>query len=576
MIFAKTTKNTKYNDKVVVNVDDDKVVYYDSYFDIIIVNDCQNVYDFDDDKVKVINDKDFVDILVNKDNVERIDCLKSHYQYKNLLELSKEFIDDNKRIMTTIKSINDDIVVNNVNLKNFDNINKYIKIVDFVDNNDFKVISDNLKDDNVFLLHSNIKDNVVDFKNNYYVLLSMNKDIYNYNYFDFVDKIIVSYVIYHYDNDNVKVLINLNDLNIFLNNFDYNLTVLKNRQSQQFLINQINKNYDLLNKLSIEYKYLINKECKTINCQQNKNNKVKRLIKKGQSVKKSIKKDKQRFNLIKDNKVNYDNLNDFDIDNLNIKEFNSIKQYIVKQNCYFNDLNKLKNLTYLTFRHNFLDFDLKDSLKNINKDNVNKSFKTNCFLRIDDDFDDDFDDIVVNNKVLKYDNNIVVKDDDDFDFDIDLTVDKDFDIDIDFNNIDFDFNVDDDDFINDIINDINLFLKDISYNTTYDIKKTNIINRLNFDLNKYEYLFNECFKNDDDYFDNSDIYKLYIDFLNVVIDFVNNLKIDNVDSIDDFDIYDNDIFKSTMNKHNSIIKKEQSDFLKVSFNEDMTDFYMTD
>lgn len=520
MLIAKSTKNTKYYDKDIVNIDNDFVVYYDKVYDLFMVNDNVNVYnDKDNDNVNIYNDKDIVKVLKNEFNMPN-DLIMTYNKVKDIK------IKDNVIVFNDNDNDNDIVIVNNN--KHINSIDKVLSLLVLI--NDIK------NDNNSFILKDNVKDNDFD-KVNDFVVIKMNKDIYYNVEYDLDKYIVFSYVVYNYDNDNVFVIVNKRNCQYFINNIDFNYMPLTLRQSYDFLFNQLDKVNNAFNQSKDKYFEIVNKTDK-------RSVKLKKhLIKVGNAKSKEIQRLKDKIN---------------DIDN-NIKDFEFLRQYIVKTNCFYNDLNKLTNLCYKSFQSDYLAIELKNELKNIDKDNVNNNYlkKTN---------DIDFDNKIVNYfKELLHNNNTN---------DIEISIKNAF------NELDNLYDIIDElkDNIIEIVNKKNE-LKEYLYFLMFTKNFTNF----NDIVNDIEIIKNEL----------KDLNKTNKDLFNVFNKFYIDYKFDNVNDIvyeldmsydyltiqsnvnnndNDYDIYKVNIFDSKMTKHNSKVKVQQSEFLKMSYN----DFYKND
>ena len=475
----------------------DFVIYYDNDNDIVIVNDIKDRH-YDLKKSIVFNNT-----IVFKDN--DIDFVFDFdFDFKVIYDNDNDNDNDND-----FKYVNDIKIVNDNDINN---------IVNLINDNDFvKVLIDN---DKVF-------DKDFDKDNKDFVLLSLNKDIYYKIEYQLRQYIRLSYIVFDFDSDNVKVIIKSNNLNYFLDNLNYIYKDLKLFKTNDFLKERLNKKQSLFNQFKYLYLNRLNDKVFDIASKKKKDKDLKHYVNKGINLNKQIDSLKTKL------------LNNFIKCHLSI-----YKQYIINNNCYYNDLNDLKDIVFKSFKNSLLDKDFKDKVFNIDKDNVNNDYK---YKVNDNDNDNDFD----------------------FDFDIDN---------------DFDFNItysyDNDlfkDFVNDYRKNINKVLKDISYNLS-DNKITfkNIINDIDFDIIDFK---EKIIKNND-----NDLLEKQINFLSqlkdFLIDFEYNKSYDNDNDSyfdNDNDLYHFDIFKSDMNKHNSIIKNiSQSDFYHIAYNEKLNDFITID
>lgn len=530
MIFTLGSTKTIYDDKVVVKVDDDKVYYYDGVYDLIIVNDIIKVNDKANDKV---NDDDFIDILRNDYGMPN-DLIKPYLKLKA--------VDDKRTNNKVVFKGNDDdedfiIINNNSHINSIDKVLSMLVLI-----NDLK------NDKDSFILKDNLKDNDFNFDKDF-VVLKMNKDIYNDNKYDFDKYIKFAYVVYNYDNDNVFVIIDKKYAKYVIDNLNYVYMPLSLKKSYDFLNNQIDKANNIFIKAMNEYKRLCHKTDKKTE------KRIKYLFKVGNAKKKEL----QRLK----NKIN-------NIDN-HIKDYQMLRQYIIKNNCYYDDLNKMTNLSFKSFKSDYLTFELKKQLNDIDKNNVNKDFKKSKVNNIDFE----------SNKICYYFKSII------------------------YNNND------------NVIDSINYCFKELQnlYDNVDDLKN-NSIELINKTIELKEYIFTLFFEKNytnvidivDDINDIKGIIKDIKDdnkrIFNVFNSYYKNYCFNNVNDIinelnlcydylliqramnnnyNEYQIYSESIFNTPMNKHRSIIKKEQSEFLKMSYNEfykddfnSEVDFYKTD
>lgn len=558
MVQIQYNKDMTMTDKVIVNTDSNFVYYYDKDNDIVIVNDCQTVFDKDKDKdnVNVYLDKDIDFVLNNNVNYTLIDNVTAIRKANDIINDSQTVIDD---IKVKYHSIN----------------NKVYDIKDF----DINTLTDIVFDSQTFLLSDNVsqykdKDSQTDF-----VCLTMNKDIYKYIEYDFKSYIVFSYVRYNYDNDNVFVIFEKSVKDFVITNINYNVMSLKLKKTINFIYSQILNEKTLFNKLKAKHDDLF--LCKDIDSIKQRNY----VIKAGKAKLRTIAKYQSQLKDI----------------NKNIKDFDMLRQYIVKNNVYYNCLNDLKNDFYKSFKDSTIEKTVKDKVLKLNdkvKDfDFDRQSKYKDFDIVKDfDFDKDFDlisyydfdivtfkndfdkDFVKANKLLKsvfndntlYKSNKYVFKDIINDFE-----DKQSQYII-FKRLCLYYKDSQSltDFVNDILNDIDID----NYNdidNVIDSYKALLL-RFNIDIDFVNFYVKAIVSNKD----LKDIDSLIIELNNIILNYSVVIELlvsftDNKD-INDYNIYDKDIFDSPMNKHRSIIKKEQSDFLKVAYDKNLNDFYTTE
>ena len=544
MTFNKIVFNKKDIDKDIdFDIVNDFVYYYDKDNDIVFVNSIKKVYDKDNDIVKV-NDFDFVKVFDKDFNIVNDFVFDFNKDNKDLLIDNKEKIDIliNKNQYDIRQCLNKYTIIDNdiVNLNDCNN--KYVFDFDFVN---IKDILDNIKDnDNVIVLKSIDKDFVFD-NDNVFVSLTMSKKSYNDFYYDIYNFIVLSYNKVNYDNDIVKVIIDFKNIDNVLNLINAIYIPLNIIKSYKMFNNQLIKalnDFDLMKK---EYKSILLSQLKKDLKRKNY------LIKAGNAKQRHIKALQRKIDLLDNEKLNIE----------------SYRQYAIKNNCYYDLFNKKVNDFYKSFKNTDSLINLKNDFKDIDnvKDKVNKDFKNKDFKDIDFDIviDKDFVfniDIVIDNKNLK---NFVLKVKDIVnDFLFNLKLNNDFDKDYLFNNVLND--------LKDIDND--LYFEKISIDNAID--NINIIKDII--LNYYPYAIKYLSNYDItikyfDYFDNN--YKQSI--LDKVFDFIDNLNDFDKDNDNDF-VYNKyyNALTEKMTKHNAIIKKEKTDFLSIAYNNDTYDSFI--
>jgi len=410
------------------------------------------------------------------------------------------------------------------NIKN-DNIivNDFIQILD----NDFD-INNVINNDFVIIEKDNV--NNIKMLDNNFVLLSIDKDLYKINSYDLNKYIVKAYTKYEYDKSLIYVITFKNTLNYFLSNLNYCFIPLNN------LINVKN------------YKKQISRLIKVNKYNQNKD----KMIKKGQILSKNLNND-------------------------------TIRSYIINNDCYFDFLNNLKN-------------DCFKSFKNQNKKSLDKEFKKfidnyKSYINKDNDNDIDFD--LLKSKYQYKVNDI------DFDKDIDIVIDNDNDNDND-NDIIYLFDKNNNDIVNEykslkrkfliLKNSLknkeavnNVYLKEhntLRYNIDNDIDKViKLSNKMNKIYKNNEYVINkhkvdktksryelkmslktlyndflhDTFINDYDFNLSIKVYNNYIDKVNDIINDLNNIN---------FDLIDKDLFK-LLNTLLTTFENKKTDFIEL-------------
>ena len=446
------------------------------------------------------------------------DLLKFEYYYRKLLSEIKE------------------ISFNNLTLKvknfEYETINEIIN--DFESDFENEIESDNIK---YYESNYNFANT---YKNDLYSLVSINYDLYKLNEYNLRPYFVISFKKYEYDRKSIFIIVN----NRFLNYID--------------------------NKV-LNYKFKGLKHEKAINICNNRLNRIsknKRLSK--------AKKAQRHEIALKQLLIAQRKQSDY-----------KIGEYIANSHnkCYFGFLNDLTNDVYTLFKKsNESDFSIKiNEINNIFNDFV----KNNCKeteTEIKSDYKHRFNDIVIDND---YYNEI---------------------IEIYYNNNDFDKN-NCFKYIDSYFENLLNIVENIKEN---EIKVINLKKLLETYLIETEEAKKDCLNNQG----NKWLFRCYKQYLTDIKDIeseikeieneieneineINKTNFNDFDIIEneieiafnqyenlkdkyykklenDYNIYEYDIFESEMKQHNTKIRKEQSEFLRIAFNESLNDFVTTD